>query len=39
MPEKKQSASSGNANNVKVVVRCRPMSDKELDNDHKEIVY
>ncbi|UJR28430.1 hypothetical protein I4U23_009670 [Adineta vaga] len=39
MPEKKRSASSGNANNVKVVVRCRPMSDKELDNDHKEIVY
>ncbi|CAF3201396.1 unnamed protein product [Rotaria socialis] len=39
MPEKKQSASSGNANNVKVVVRCRPMSNKELDNDHQEIVY
>ncbi|CAF0926166.1 unnamed protein product [Adineta ricciae] len=39
MPEKKRSASSGSANNVKVVVRCRPMSDKELDNDHKEIVY
>ncbi|CAF2739717.1 unnamed protein product [Rotaria sp. Silwood2] len=39
MPEKKRSATGGNANNVKVVVRCRPMSDKELDNDRKEIVF
>ncbi len=37
--EKKRSASSGNADNVKVVVRCRPMSDKELDNDHREIIF
>ncbi|CAF0770762.1 unnamed protein product [Adineta steineri] len=38
-PEKKRSTSSGNANNVKVVVRCRPMSDKEVGNDHKSIVF
>ncbi len=37
--EKKRAATGGNANNVKVVVRCRPISDKELDNDHREIVF
>ncbi|CAF1606777.1 unnamed protein product [Didymodactylos carnosus] len=36
MPEKHRVA--GNANNVKVVVRCRPMSSKEVDQNHNEIV-